>query len=374
VEAAECGCGDDWGRTRVNGDGLRRLALPEGYGYLASDVDELLLRVADEMDAGRPVGGLVANAALRMPEPVTFRQALRRRWPLTYEVMAVHWLLGLLRRCDDDRERARLEADPWRDLAAWDFFERHADAGRSGTSAVSSAARARPAPLTPGGRDVPTVAGPADGNADAWLACGGLPGTRMRWVRTGVLHSELRAEGRQVSASVRRRPPWTSWSRQAGVVRVGGRAFTSQRVSQSAWPRTAATFGAGFPAAGDPEGRGKYPRARVLVDRHGLPVLCSGGQNFDHRADAYIRLAGGRWFQFPVRGPNRRSAIMTALDQDGNKVALYRMVQADGGFPAPRQVEIAVHPDQGITDELLLVLAVSASWLWTYFLRDGGGG
>jgi hypothetical protein len=85
----------------VYGDELRRLALPEGRGYLASDVDELLLRVADEMDTGRPVGGLVANAALRMPQPVTLRQALRRRWPRTYEVPAVHWLLGQLRRCDD---------------------------------------------------------------------------------------------------------------------------------------------------------------------------------------------------------------------------------------------------------------------------------
>jgi hypothetical protein len=112
----------------------------------------------------------------------------------------------------------------------------------------------------------------------------------------------------------------------------------------------------------------------VLVDQFGLPVLCSGGQNFDHWAGAYIRLLGGRWFQFPVRGRNRGSAIMTALDRDGNKVALYRMVRTGGGFPAPRQVEIAVHPDQGITDELLLILAVSAPWLWTYFLRDNGGG
>jgi hypothetical protein len=289
-------------------------------------------------------------------------------------VTAVHWLLGQLRRYDDDRDRARLEADPWRDLAAWDFSERHADPGPSGTAAVSSAARARPAPLTSADRDVPAVADPAGGNADVWLACGGLPGIRLRWVRTGVLRSELRAEGGQVSASVRRRPPWTGWSGQAGVVRVGGRAFTSQRVSQSAWPGTAATFGAGFPAAGDPEGSRKDSRTRVLADPHGLPVLCSGGQNFDHRPGAYIRLPGGRWFQFPVRGRNRGSAIMTALDQDGNKVALYRMVRAGGGSPAPRQVEIAVHPDQGITDELLLILAVSAPWLWTYFLRDSGGG
>ncbi|TVZ02907.1 hypothetical protein EAS64_20735 [Trebonia kvetii] len=209
---------------RVNGDGLRRLALPMGPGYLASDVDELLLRVADAMDAGRPVGGLVANATLRLPEqvPVILLPQLRRRQqrPLTYEVRPVQWLLGQLRRCDDDRDRARLENDPWRELHAWDFSERPADAG---PAAVYSAAQARPAQLAQGDRDAPAVTGPAHGNADAWLACGGLPGTRLRWVRTGILQSELRAEGRYVSASVRGRAPWTSWG-QAGVVRVGGRA------------------------------------------------------------------------------------------------------------------------------------------------------
>jgi hypothetical protein len=337
----------------VNGDRLRRLALPVGPGYLASDVDELLLRAADEMEAGRPVGGLVANAALRLPEPlpVIFLPQLRRRAqrPLTYQVKPVDWLLGQLRRCDDDRDRARLENDPWRELHAWDFPE-------------------RPAPLGHWDRGARAVTGPAGGNAGAWLACGELPGSRLRWVRTGILRSELRAEGGQVSASVRGRVPWTSWG-QAGVVQVGGRAFTSQRVSRSEWPGTTAAFGVALPAADGPGLVGVDPHARVLAEQHELPALCTLGQNFDHSAGACIRLSGGRWFQFPVRGRNRRSAIMTALDQDGNKVALYRLVRV-----APDQVEIAVHPDQQITDELLLVLALSAPWLGTYFKLANQGG
>lgn len=253
---------------------------------------------------------------------------------------------------DDASNRAELEADPWRDLEAWDFSDHHADAGPSGATAVSSAARALSAARSPG---APAEAVPAGVNAWlAWLACDDLPGTRLRWVRTGALRSELRAERRQVSASVRRRLPWTGWSGQAGVVRVGGRAFTSQRNSQSASPRPAA--------------------ARVLVDPSGLPALYISGQNFNHRAGAHTWLPDGRWFQFPVRGQTRGSGIMTALDQDSGKVALYRMVPAGGRLPAPRHVEIAVHPDQQITDELLLVLAVSAPWLWTYFLHDSGGG
>jgi hypothetical protein len=53
---------------------------------------------------------------------------------------------------------------------------------------------------------------------------------------------------------------------------------------------------------------------------------------------------------------------MTAVDQDGNNVAHYRA-------PSPRQptVEITVHPDWELTDELVLAIAISAPWLHSYF-------
>ncbi len=63
---------------------------------------------------------------------------------------------------------------------------------------------------------------------------------------------------------------------------------------------------------------------------------------------------------------------MTAVDQAGNKVARYRLARNETGLR--KRVEITVHPGQQLTDELTLVIALSAPWLRTYFRREGGGG
>ena len=77
-----------------------------------------------------------------------------------------------------------------------------------------------------------------------------------------------------------------------------------------------------------------------------------------------------RWLEFPVvrGGFKAHDAIMTAVDQDGNKVAEYQ---------APRwlrQTVITVHPDSTLTDELVLVIAISAPWLHSYFIDEWAGG
>jgi hypothetical protein len=60
---------------------------------------------------------------------------------------------------------------------------------------------------------------------------------------------------------------------------------------------------------------------------------------------------------------------MTAVDQSGNNVARYRFT---GRMRAPT-VEIAVHPGQPLTDEMVLALAISPNWLTLYFHRGSGG-
>jgi hypothetical protein len=72
-------------------------------------------------------------------------------------------------------------------------------------------------------------------------------------------------------------------------------------------------------------------------------------------AGSYIKFPDQRWLRFPVRGTSRGNAIMTAVDQAGNKVARYRFTGAGK--------EIAVHPDHRLTEELALVIAVSATWI-----------
>jgi hypothetical protein len=65
------------------------------------------------------------------------------------------------------------------------------------------------------------------------------------------------------------------------------------------------------------------------------------------------------------------NAIMTAVDQARNGVARYRI--SGKGSTVPKLVEITVHPDWKLTDELVLAIAISAPWLGSYFEKGGGG-
>lgn len=98
--------------------------------------------------------------------------------------------------------------------------------------------------------------------------------------------------------------------------------------------------------------------------------------------DGFLRYAlrttvstGERAFTWKrVRGSSRpgiAEIIMTAVDQAGNKVARYRII-GPGFFGRP--VEIIVHPDQQLTNELVLAIVISAPWLLSYFPDSGGGG
>jgi hypothetical protein len=64
-------------------------------------------------------------------------------------------------------------------------------------------------------------------------------------------------------------------------------------------------------------------------------------------------------------GTQKANAIMTAVDQAGNKAARYRDVSTS--------VEIIVHPSWKLNDELALALVISAGWLEEYFGSTGGG-
>ena len=64
------------------------------------------------------------------------------------------------------------------------------------------------------------------------------------------------------------------------------------------------------------------------------------------------------------------------MDQAGSRVARYRFIDKSGGQEKlwPRSsVEIIVHPSWKLTDELALVLALSADWLGSYFVVPSGG-
>ncbi len=103
------------------------------------------------------------------------------------------------------------------------------------------------------------------------------------------------------------------------------------------------------------------------------------GHNVDLRANACITFPDQRWLRFPVRGTHPTNAIMTAVDQAGNKVARYRDTSRHLHPATVRKVradtvEIAVHPEQELTLQLILAIAISAPLVAQYFVRSGGGG
>jgi hypothetical protein len=117
--------------------------------------------------------------------------------------------------------------------------------------------------------------------------------------------------------------------------------------------------------------REEAPAAHELADETGMAILYTSGQNSERRAYARVTFPDQRWLRFLVRGTAPGNAVMTAVDQAGNRVARYRKsTTRDLPWERP-SVEITVHPDRKLTDELVLAIAISADWLESYFHSMG---
>ncbi len=64
------------------------------------------------------------------------------------------------------------------------------------------------------------------------------------------------------------------------------------------------------------------------------------------------------------------------MDEAGRQVARYRLADSRSAPPGWRATDITVHPDQQLTDELALTLAVTAPCIGQFFessvVADGG--
>ena len=330
----------------VNGDEVRDVRFRRIGGYDASEVDELLRRIAVELDAGRLAGPLIVGATFR-----EVRTTFPHRQPWAYDYEAVDWFLEQLQRQEDHSELGGMGADPWRDLPVGNYFtHRGPDGLAEHTARPSVLERQKQAR-----QDQEYLHQECE---DAWRDFGQQPGTRLRWVRTGVTRRELRTPEHQTIASLR--------ALLSATVSTGGRTFTWKRVTGSSWTGIASSQ---KPSRTVPVAR-KLTR-RKLLDETGTPVLYTIGRHFDHGSGACITFPDQRWLEFPVQGALKAHAIMTAVDQDGNKVAQYR---APSLHPFRQTVEITVHPDWDLTDELVLVIAISAPWFHSYFKIQVGGG
>jgi hypothetical protein len=343
---------------RVTGDQVRDTLFwpPCGNrtGYDQQEADDLVRRVAAELDARRPAGPVIENATLR-------KRARGRR----YDIDAVDWFLGQFLLPPGHVELAGIDADPWRDLAV--------------------------ARLDLGG-----VSGPAQ---NAWRDFDQLPGTYLFWGRAGRHTKELRTAEQETLVFARRETLQERLvSGRRETFSTAGRSFTLTTVSASRLPgvaelsaRAARAHRGQFADRGQgarlekrlwQRHEGQFweqfeDRPRHLVDEMGTPILYTTGSNFAGRACAWIMFPDQRWLRFPVRGTELADTIMTAVDQAGNRIARYRIVRKGGRqitlFSMSDSVEIIVHPGWKLTDELTLALAISSRWLWSYFETPGGG-
>lgn len=331
----------------VNGGEVRdtwlcRAGKMEVPGYHAGRVDDLLCRVAAELDAGGSAGQLIQNA--------TF---WRVKFGSRYDIEAVDWFLDRLLLLPGHLDLGAIADDPWGDLPVTQLarrasqrhaFELHCDS--------------------------------------AWHDFGQVPGTQLRREAAPTGFTELRTTQQQTLASGR-----SSW-REA--VSAGGRSFTWQRTSasESSSPVVAELLARAARAeaghfAENTRNRttlydlviGSGQSVFALVDETGSDILYTAGDNFNRRACACILFPDLRWLRFLVRGTRRANAIMTAVDQAGNRVARYRITDKPGRQKEQSRspVEIIVHPGQKLTNELALALALSADWLRSYFERPRGG-
>jgi DivIVA domain-containing protein len=338
----------------VNGDEVRAVRFGAGRfeAYAAGEVDDLLRRVAAELDAGRPVGPLIENARFS-----------RRSG---YDVDAVDWFLSHLLVASGCSELAGIGGDPWGDLG---------DVAQLSCGEVSGPAK-RPASQAWLASDKHF----SEECASAWRDFGKEPGTRLRWERVKPGSRELRTAEGQTIACLGSRV-------RVQTVSTGGRSFTVKKIrpARSVPPglaeilaRSERDFDGHFAKSrhgwfrlNDPL---DAPRRRVgeLADEAGTAILYTGGLAFAHRAWASITFPDQRRLRFLVRGTDEGNAIMTAVDQAGNKAVRYRRQLIPGTF-GRNFVEITVHPDWKLTNELALAIAISAPWLRGYFQTGGGG-
>jgi DivIVA domain-containing protein len=186
----------------------------------------------------------------------------------------------------------------------------------------------------------------------AWDEFDQQPGTHLR-LECKATRLDLRSADLQTTASMTHR----LWRDDRVSISKGSFVLAGTRFKGSSWIRSW--------------------RSRKFVDETGTPVLYVSGSNFHgvdyHGIDrAGISFPDGRSLRFQIRGTGTEDAIMTMVDEAGNRVARYRMMRLSGGHRT--NVKVAVYPGWELTDELILAIMISAPWLSSHFIVPSFGG
>lgn len=250
----------------VTGDEVRTVRFPQGYGYDRSEVDDLLNRIAAELDAGRPAGPLIPNALFQ-------KRSRRAGYQWGAVDLFLEQLLVAERRCLQE------------------IGETGRDFGQQPGTPLSGQRTGI------GRRELRTAEQQT------------LVSVRYSWLGWPTT---LSAGGRTFTS---KRVGQLAWRNIAGTI-------SSYQPGEPTHMRPY-YYGPQEDNYG-PQEDNKDPTLRQLLDETGTPILYTGGVT-SGRAAGYIKFPGHRWLRFPVQGRRRARAIMTAEDQAGNEVARYRL-------------------------------------------------
>ena len=189
-----------------------------------------------------------------------------------------------------------------------------------------------------------------------WARFASLPGTRVVWKRQGKNQYELFANDRCLAT--------VQLDAFYGVVKTLSINVDERRVDyerrrlRRRWQR-----------GGAPE------LVEVTASR---PALIIRGGHGNHRADGTIELPGHGTFGFPVRGTDWVVAVMSAVDESGKSQLQYRIGDSKLAVKTWQRnldsLEVVIAPEcQMAMESVLLLIAVSSSWLRSYFEESGSG-
>lgn len=122
-----------------------------------------------------------------------------------------------------------------------------------------------------------------------------------------------------------------------------------------------------------------YGRRALVNTATGAAAIEKRGHHVDRKAAGTLMLPGQGTFRFPVEGAQREYAVMSAIDESGSVVAKYRFrdpvpTMTPWGSSKLEGAEVVIAPDlHTSTESILLLVALSTEWLWSFFVRTGGG-
>ena len=118
---------------------------------------------------------------------------------------------------------------------------------------------------------------------------------------------------------------------------------------------------------------------RLVNTATGVVAVQKKGHHINLRAKGTLTLPGRGTLRFPVQGARREYAVMSAVDESGLPLVKYRFsdpvpTRTAWGLSKLEGAEVVIAPDLRTSIEsMLLLIALSTEWLWSYFVKTGGG-